>query len=392
MQRRSVPPRTDWQRTAEAHGFTFHSPDGTIYWDESHCYTFTLAEIEDGLEAPATEIEGMCLDLVAQAVRDEAILERLRIPARYWDYVAASWHRRERHLYGRMDFAFSGDGPAKLYEYNADTPTSLYESAVFQWIWLEQMRERRTLPATADQFNSLHERLVDALSRFGIPNGTLHLAATGASTEDMGTIAYLADCARQAGLSAHEMAIEDIGIDLRGRFTDRSDSVIEALFKLYPWEWLFAEAFAEQMPGSGCRFIEPSWKSILSNKGLMALLWEAHPGHPNLLPAYFDGDPRAADLDGRYVRKPIYSREGANIEIVLPGRTGRRVTQAVSAGPYGAEGHIVQAWHPLPRFQGRRPVCGVWLVAGEPAGLGVREGDGDVTTDAARFVPHVILD
>ncbi|MGE0768364.1 MAG: glutathionylspermidine synthase family protein [Hyphomicrobiaceae bacterium] len=392
MQRRSTTPRLDWKETAEANGFAFHSPDGTVYWDESHCYTFTLAEIEEGLEAPAAEIEGMCLDLVGHAVTDGAMLERLRIPVRFWDYIATSWRNRERHLYGRMDFGFSGSGPAKLYEYNADTPTSLYESSVFQWIWLEQMRQRRALEASADQFNSLHERLVDAFARFGVPNGTLHLAATGASIEDMGTIAYLADCARQAGLTAHEMAIEDIGVVVRGKFTDTSDRVIEALFKLYPWEWLLAEEFAAHIPASGCQFIEPAWKSILSNKGLMALLWEAHPGHPNLLPAYFDGDPRAADLGDRYVRKPIYSREGANIEVVLPGRTGRRALTSGSPGPYGAEGHIVQAWHPLPRFHGRRPVCGVWLVAGEPAGLGIREGDGDVTTDAARFVPHMILD
>jgi glutathionylspermidine synthase len=151
-----------------------------------------------------------------------------------------------------------------------------------------------------------------------------------------------------------------------------------------------AENFARHIPGSGCQIIEPAWKTLLSNKGLMALLWEAYPGHPNLIAAYFDGDPRAADLGNRFVRKPIYSREGANIELVLPGMIRSRTP--APEGPYGAEGHIVQAYHPLPRFQGRRPVCGVWLVAGQPAGLGVREGDDDVTTDAARFVPHVILD
>jgi glutathionylspermidine synthase len=391
MDRRVTEPRPDWRATAEEHGFNFHSPGSTVYWDESHCYALTLAEIENDLEAPAEELEGMCLDIVSRAVADEHTLAKLRIPERYWDYVAASWRNRERHLYGRMDLAYSGNGPAKLYEYNADTPTSLYESAVFQWVWLEQMRERGCLPADADQFNSMHERLVDALGRIGV-QGPLHLTATAASTEDMGTVNYLADCARQAGLTAFTLGIEEIGVDARGRFTDGEDRLIGSLFKLYPWEWLLAEPFAVHIPDSGCRFIEPAWKTILSNKGLMALLWEAFPGHPNLLPAFFDGDPRAADLNGRYVRKPIYSREGANIEVVLPGRAGRQAVPTVSPGPYGAEGHIVQAWHPLPRFQGRRPVCGVWLIAGMPAGLGIREGDGDITTDAARFVPHVILD
>ncbi|CCJ76861.1 Similarity with glutathionylspermidine synthase, group 1 [Cronobacter muytjensii 530] len=36
-----------------------------------------------------------------------------------------------------MDFVWTGQGPVKLLEYNADTPTSLYESAYFQWQWLK---------------------------------------------------------------------------------------------------------------------------------------------------------------------------------------------------------------------------------------------------------------
>ncbi|MGE3915585.1 MAG: glutathionylspermidine synthase family protein, partial [Hyphomicrobiaceae bacterium] len=350
-----TPPRHDWRQTAEAHGFSFHSPDGTTYWDESHCYALTLAEVENALEAPAAELEAMCYEIVARAIADEEILARLRIPRSFWDYIAQSWRSRERHLYGRLDLAYSGDGPAKLYEYNADTPTSLYEAAAFQWVWLEQMRERGALPAQADQFNSLHERLVDAFRRLGIA-GPLDLAATGASAEDMGTIAYLADCASQAGLETYTHAIESIGVDARGRFTDGHSRVLGTLFKLYPWEWLLAEEFARHIPASGCRFIEPAWKAILSSKGAMALLWEAFPGHPNLLPAFFDGDPRAADLGDRYVRKPLYSREGANVEIVLPRSARPGASPASTPGPYGAEGHIVQAWHPLPGYRGRRPV------------------------------------
>lgn len=389
MLRRAVPVRQDWKRMAEASGFDFHSPGGTVYWDESHCYALTLAEIENGLEGPASELEGMCLDVASRAVIDDAVLTRLGIPEAYWSMIAASWKAREPGFYGRMDFCFDGTGPAKLYEYNADTPTSLYESSVFQWMWLEELRERGALPAAADQFNSLHERLVDAFHGMGLA-GTLHLAATGASTEDMGTIAYLADCAAQAGVATDILPIEEIGLSADGRFTDTNARAIATLFKLYPWEWLLAEDFARHIAGSRCRFIEPAWKALLSNKGLMPLLWDAYRGHPNLLPAYFEGDPRAADLGARHVRKPLYSREGANIEITLPGRIGGPRTR--SDGPYGAEGHIVQAYQPLPRFQGRRPVCGVWLVGGIAAGLGIREGDDDITTDAARFVPHVILD
>jgi glutathionylspermidine synthase len=385
MQRLRMTPRRDWQTTAEKHGFDFHSPEGTAYWDETACYRFTLEQIERDLEAPAEEVEQMCLSIVDEAVRSETILRRLAVPEAFWDYVAASWRNQERNLYGRMDFAYDGSGPARLYEYNADTPTSLYESAVFQWLWLEQMRDRGELKRDSDQFNSLHERLIEAWRNIGV-HGHLHLAAVGSSREDFGTIAYLADCANQAGLHTSMIAIEDIGVSADRRFTDRDDRVIDTLFKLYPWEWLMRESFSRHIPGSGCRFIEPAWKSILSNKGLLALLWERFPGHPNLLPAYFDGDPRASDLPSRYVRKPLYSREGANVTVV-----DRRWKQPIEAnsGTYGEEGHVVQAFHALPTFGSCRPMCGIWIVASQAAGLGIREDMSAITTDAARFVPHL---
>jgi glutathionylspermidine synthase len=386
MQRVGITPRRDWKVTAEQHGFDFHTPDGTVYWDETACYRFTLQQIERDLEAPAEELEQMCLSIVDEAVSSEAILSRLAIPRPFWDYVATSWRNQERNLYGRMDFAYDGSGPAKLYEYNADTPTSLYESAVFQWLWLEQMRDRGALKRDSDQFNSLHERLIEAWRNIGV-RGQLHLAAVGSSKEDFGTIAYLADCAGQAGLTTHTLAIEDIGVSSDGRFTDREDRVITSLFKLYPWEWLLRETFSRHIPGSGCRMIEPAWKAVLSNKGLLALLWERFPGHPNLLPAFFDGDPRASALPSRYVRKPLFSREGANVTIL-----DRRWKQPLetTSGTYGEEGHVVQAFHPLPSFGARRPMCGVWLVASQAAGLGIREDMNAITSDGARFVPHLI--
>lgn len=386
MERRAVRPRENWQRTAAEHGFSFHTPDGERYWDESHAYRFTLREIEDDLEDPAEELEQMCFEVVERAVANEELLRRLAIPEMFWGYVADSWGNRERNLYGRMDFCYDGQGPAKLYEYNADTPTSLYESAIFQWVWLEQAMEQGLIPEGSDQFNSLHERLVDAFGRFGV-EGPLHLACARDTDEDLGTIEYLEDCARQAGLATQRMFIEDIGVAEDGRFTDLDDRPIRWLFKLYPWEWLMEEEFGSRIPRSDTRFIEPGWKAVLSNKGLLALLWEMFEGHPNLLPTYFEGGPGAEALGGRYVRKPLLSREGANIVLVANGRT---VTGP--EGPYGAEGFVRQAYAPLPSFDGRRPMCGVWLVASEAAGMCIREDEGAVTTDDACFVPHFIFD
>ena len=386
MERRAVRPRDNWQQVAAEHGFTFHTPDGERYWDESHAYRFTLREIEENLEDPAEELEQMCFEVVERAVADEEVLRRLAVPEMFRGYVADSWRNGERNLYGRMDFRYDGNGPAKLYEYNADTPTALYESAIFQWVWLEQAMEQGLVPEGADQFNSLHERLIDAIGRFGI-DGPLHLACARDTDEDLGTIEYLEDCARQAGLGTRRMFIEDIGLSDDGRFTDTDDDPVRWLFKLYPWEWLMEEEFGSRIPGSDTQFIEPGWKAVLSNKGLLALLWEMFEGHPNLLPTFFEDDPKAASLGGRYVRKPLLSREGANIAFVENGRTVMDFD-----GPYGAEGFVRQAVAPLPSFEGRRPMCGVWLVASEPAGMCIREDEGDITTDDACFVPHFILD
>ena len=386
MQRVPVAPRDDWKDTAVEHGFDFHSIDGDPYWDESAYYQFTLEQIENDLEDPVEELENLCFSVVERAIVDQEILERLAIPETYWGYVADSWRYQEKNFYGRMDFSYGGTGPAKLLEYNADTPTALYESSIFQWVWLEQAMERGLVPDGCDQFNSLHERIVEALSQFGI-DGRFHLACASGSQEDRGTIAYLEDCAKQAGLETTLMEIETIGIDPNGRFTDPTDYIIEWLFKLYPWEWLFAEEFAKNIPNSGTHFIEPAWKTILSNKGLLPLLWEMYKGHPNLLPAYFEGDPAAAELGDTFVRKPLYSREGQNIELQ---RDGKR--EMPHPGDYGSEGHIVQAYQPLPEFNGNYPMAGCWLVASQPAGMCIREDQTLVTGDDARFIPHVILD
>ena len=170
-------------------------------------------------------------------------------------------------------------------------------------------------------------------------------------------------------------------------FTDLDDRIITTLFKLYPWEWMMEEEFACHLLDSRVHFLEPPWKAVLSNKGLLPLLWEMFEGHPNLLPAYFEDDPRAAALFGTHVRKPLLSRQGWNVEIV---RDGEMIFR--NEGPYGEEGYIVQAFHPLPEFEGNFALIGCWIVAGRAAGLCIREDRNWVTTEASRFVPHVILD
>jgi len=386
MQRIVCPERDDWRDTAEACGFDFHTIDGERYWDERGYYAFTLEEVEQQIEAPTGEIDAMCLELVSRTVNDEQLLTRLKIPEAFWPLIAESWHRDEGSLYGRLDLSFDGHGPAKLLEYNADTPTSIFEAAVFQWTWLEQAIERRIVPKAADQFNSIHERLIEIWKKLACGRH-LHLTGTTESEEDLCTLAYLEDTAAQAGLTTTLIDIENIGWrNDGGGFVDLDNCDIALAFKLYPWEWMFREEFGARLLESRTRWIEPPWKAVLSNKGILPLLWEMFEGHPNLLPAYFEDDPRARELGESYVRKPLYSREGANVTLVSQG-----VPFAEHVGPYGAEGFIRQAFATLPSFSGQYPVLGSWLIDHTPCGLSIREDEHPITGNGSRFLPHAII-
>src|SRR6201996_2924028 len=386
MQRITCPERDDWQQTADACGFDFHAIDGERYWDERGYYAFTLQEIEEKIEAPTGEIDEMCLELVGRAVDDERLLTRLKIPQAFWALISESGNGEEPSLYGRLDLFFDGHGPAKLLEYNADTPTSIFEAAVFQWTWLEQAIDRAIIPKAADQYNSIHEQLIEAWKKVG-RGRPLHLAGLTESSEDYGTLAYLEDAATQAGLATTIIDVADIGWrDGAGGFVDLDNREIELAFKLYPWEWMFHDAFGAKLAEAPTRWIEPPWKALLSNKGILPLLWEMFPGHPNLLPAFFEDDPEAAQLGRSFVRKPLYSREGANVALVKNG-----VTLATQEGPYGAEGFIRQTLAPLPEFSMQYPVLGSWLVDHAPCGLSIREDANPITGNSSRFLPHAIL-
>jgi glutathionylspermidine synthase len=229
MQRIPVDERSDWRELAEQSGFLFHSVNGERYWDESAYYAFSLKQIEDDLEAPTAALDAMCSELVGRAVADDRIMQRLAIPEPFWDFIAASWKRRDGSLYGRFDLRYDGHGPAKMLEYNADTPTSVFEAAVFQWGWLDDAIARQIVAGGADQFNSLHERLIAGWKALLPPASPSHPAATRSKVhfagmldnpEDAGTLAYLADTATQAGAVTRLMAMDAIGRTPEGGFVD----------------------------------------------------------------------------------------------------------------------------------------------------------------------------
>ena len=380
-----VKERPHWRETVESQGFDFHTIDGERYWDERAYYLFTEQQITEHIEQPTKALHEMCMDLVARVVESEALLARLAIPPAFFDLVRTSWKEGHPHLYGRFDFAYDGVGPAKCYEFNADTPTSIFEAASVQLLWLEEQIQRGVLPARATQFNTLAQDMVSAFAAF--PKGSpFYFAAMSGSIEDKGTTDFMRRMAAHAGIDARHIDIEDIGLDASGRFVDLQGQWIERLFKLHAWEHIFHEPFGAAVPSCDTQFVEPAWKAILSNKGMLALLWEFNQGHPNLLPSYRDTDPRKP-LPNGWVRKPYFSREGANVEL----RTAAGENLAED-GPYTDAPYILQQFAPLPRFGDSYALVGSWVIGDVASGIGIREDDTLITKDTSRFVPHVVLD
>jgi glutathionylspermidine synthase len=373
VKRETLQERPDWREKFDELGFHFHSSDGR-YWDERVCYEFTADEV-DVLEAATEELHAMCLSAVGHVIAEKRFRE-LAIPEAFDDYIVRSWRAGDPTLFGRFDFSYDGAGPPKLLEYNADTPTSLIEAAVAQWNWQQEVKPDR------DQFNSLHEKLIDRWKEIAakLPRGTpVHFSCVKDNEEDLGNLEYLRDTALQAGLDARLLHIEDIGWDATaGAFVDLGNETVRTWFKLYPWEWMVREQFGTNLPEAATRVLEPPWKMLLANKAILAILWDLFPGHPNLLAAYL----QPGRIQGDFVEKPLFSREGANVTMHAAGSTRH------SPGTYGAEGFVYQAAAPLPNLGGGYAVVGSWIVGDKAAGMGLREDFSPITRNTSRFVPH----
>ncbi|MFO0936094.1 MAG: glutathionylspermidine synthase family protein [Gemmataceae bacterium] len=371
MHRVASPPRPDWQSKCETVGFPHHTTEAGPYWDESACYEFRTDEV-DTLETATHALQEMCLEAV-QHVIDEKRYGLFRIAEQFEELIERSWNDDERTVYGRFDLAYDGRNPPKLLEYNADTPTALVEASVVQWHWLQDLHPE------GDQFNSIHERLIEAWQMVHEQSALpVHFASMRDSLEDAATADYLMDTAVQAGLKTAMLDIQQVGWDDGFRtFVDDRGRPIEQLFKLYPWEWLFSEQFAGHIPNARTRWIEPPWKAILSCKAILPLLWELNPNSPYLLPASF------TPLEGDYVQKPIHSREGANVRLFRQGHE-----QSHTEGPYDETFSIYQQLANIPNFNGNYPILGSWVVNGWSCGIGVREDTSLITGNLSRFVPH----
>ncbi len=370
MKRIKTVPRPDWEARVESLDFTIHKD----YWNEEAYYEFTTQEIDD-LEAVANELHEMCKTILKD--HWDEIIDLCKLPLAWKDYLQHT--RNHFSLYGRFDFVYDAQGVIKLLEYNADTPTSLYEASVVQWHWLQDKYPQQ------DQFNSLHERLIDRWKTYH--GSQVYFMCVEEHAEDFITTRYLMDTAVQAGLECVFIDIAQIGYR-EPYFVDEKENPIDTLFKLYPYEWMLNDEFGVHLTKDFMVMIEPPWKYLLSNKTILTLLWKYFPDHPNLLPTFLEHTPFTSDPKNfqRFVSKPMIGREGNNITI-------HKLTETIETqGPYAELEKVYQKFVDREAIDGYYPTLGVWMIGDHARGLGIREDTSLITGNTSKFTPHLFTE
>ena len=366
MHRSSVKIRPDWKDKVEADGFSYHTMYDSPYWDESVAYVMEGDEVEELIQA-TEKIESMCREAVDRIVKDPELLDLMDVPQDCWHIVKDSWDRKDRPFLGRMDFVVS-DKSLKLVEYNSDTPVSILESGLIQRNWWAEVG------APYGQFNSL-----DANIRkfFEGSSGKIFFACNTESEEDRGNVEYLMSLVGDNVLPKI-VDLSDIGIDEQALFVDGKGTIMEKIYKLFPWEEMVRSEYADIL--TNAEWMEPPWRMLVSNKAILPILWEMFEGDENLIPSFFE-----APEDGNFIAKPYFSGEGSNIKVF---KNGDPVLETEGDDYDGR--YIFQRFVESSRFDGKYPTVGSWTVAGVPSGVGIREDDGPITGKMCRFIPHVV--
>ncbi|EDI9010345.1 TPA: glutathionylspermidine synthase family protein [Campylobacter coli] len=372
-------------------GFSWHTDeDGSDYIsdklvcvseNEANAYYEAVNELYDMFVA------------AAQNVIDNNRFDELGIPFNLVDAIKMSWENEVHwHLYGRFDLAGGLDGkPIKLIEFNADTPTALFESAILQWALLKQ----NGMDESA-QFNSIYESLMDNFKRLiTLEEDTqgfeeyyqgwkILFSSVAGSKEEEITTKLLAHIANEAGFETDFSFVDEVEFSEEGIFKEGVN--YEYWFKLVPWEDIAIEEgelamlLTQIMRNQKAIILNPAYTLLFQSKGILKILWELFPNHPLLL------ETRDVPLEGKdYVKKPVFGREGANISIIKEGKILHE-----NVGPYGNNKAIYQEYVEFNSCENEYYQAGVFF-AYEGCGLGFRKG-GLVLDNYSKFVGHIIKD
>ncbi|WP_457744837.1 glutathionylspermidine synthase family protein [Sulfurimonas sp.] len=379
-------------KTLEEIGFSWHTDsDGTKYVSDE-LIEITQEEADAYYEA-TNSLYDMYVQAAEYVIKNELFFD-LGIPFNLIDTIKKSWESDVHwHIYGRFDLAGGTDGKEiKLIEFNADTPTALFETALLQWGILksnnmdEEKQFNNVYEAISDNFKRLIT-LFDDTSEFdaNYDGWKILFSSVEGNDEEEATTRLLQQMANDAGFVTHFEFLNNVNFDENGIY-DAEGNQYEYWFKLYPWEDIavdepeLATTLTNIMLNQKAIILNPAYTLLFQSKGMMAILSELFPDSPYLLETSFE-----PLKDKKQVEKPVFGREGANTKIINADGTVSTQTE----GPYDNFKKVYQEYVEFPQdVHHSKYQAGVFF-AYEACGLSFRKG-GDILDNMSKFVGHLI--
>jgi glutathionylspermidine synthase len=386
---KTTPLDTDY---LESLGFVWHTDS-----DESSYISDELVVISEDEAEAYYEATNTLYDMYVEAaeyVIENNLFHEIGIPFNLVDVIKESWENDVHwHLYGRFDLAGGLDGkPIKLLEFNADTPTALFETAIIQWAMLKKNGLEEE-----SQFNALYESLVNNFKRLvtleedvstfeeRYDGWNFLFTSVKGNSEEENTVRLLQHIATEAGYETEFAYIDDIEFSVEdGIFYENKN--YELWFKLIPWEDIALEEsdlamlLSNIIKNQKAIIFNPAYTLLFQSKGLLKILWDLYPNHPLLLESSFE------PLQGKkQVKKPVFGREGGSVSILDEEANDVESVE----GDYDSHKMIYQAYTELATDkEGQCYQAGVFY-AYEACGLGFRKG-GKILDNMSKFVGHIV--
>ncbi len=386
---KTTPLDTDY---LESLGFVWHTDSDESSYISDELLVLSEAEAEAYYEATNT-LYDMVVEAAEHVVKNN-LFHEIGIPFNLVEVIEESWENDVHwHLYGRFDLAGGIDGkPIKLLEFNADTPTALFETAILQWAILKQDGLEES-----SQFNALYEALINNFKRLVTLEEDVStfeerydgweflFTSVKGNSEEENTVRLLQHIATEAGYQTEFAYIDDIEFSAEEGIS-YNDKNYELWFKLIPWEDIALEEsdlamlLTNIIKNQKAIIFNPAYTLLFQSKGLLKILWDLYPNHPLLLETSFE------PLEGqKQVKKPVFGREGGSVSIL---DENANTLESVE-GDYDNHKMVYQAYTELATdSQGQSYQAGVFY-AYEASGLGFRKG-GKILNNMSKFVGHIV--
>jgi len=373
-------------------GFVWHTDNDDTPYISDRLVVMSEEEAQRYYEA-GNELYDMFVE-AGDYIIENNLFHEIGIPFNLVDIIKESWENDVHwHLYGRFDLAGGIDGkPIKLLEFNADTPTALFETAIIQWAIL-----KRNGLDEMSQFNVVYDKILENFKRIATLEESVEhfdeiyegwkflFTSIRGNAEEENTVRLLQFIAQEAGYETEFAYIDDIEFSPEeGIFYEGVN--YELWFKLIPWEDIaidepdLAMILRDIIYNQKAIIFNPAYTLMFQSKAILKILWDLYPNHPLLLETSFE------PLDGKkQVKKPFFGREGGNVEII--DSSGNII--ADMDGDYGSFPSIYQEYVELPKdIEGAKYQAGLFF-AYESCGVGFRKG-GEIMNNMSKFVGHII--